>query len=60
MSSLPLKILPLFVFSIPISIFKRVVFPHPDGPSIDKNSPDFTSKLILFKTVFPSYIFVKF
>ena len=44
-------------FSIPISILSNVVFPHPDGPSIDRNSPSFTSKLILFNTVFLLYIF---
>jgi hypothetical protein len=30
--------------------FKKVVFPHPVGPTIDKNSPSATSKLMLSRT----------
>lgn len=47
-----LNILPEVGFSIPINIFNKVVFPQPEGPRIDKNSPSFTSKLILSKTFF--------
>ena len=31
------SILPEVGFSIPINIFNSVVFPHPEGPNIDKN-----------------------
>ena len=51
-----LNILPEVGVSIPINIFNKVVFPQPEGPRIDKNSPSFTSKLMLSKTVFLLYI----
>src|SRR5574344_983901 len=41
----------------PAIILKRVVFPHPDGPKIEKNSPSFISKFIFFKTSIPSKFF---
>jgi hypothetical protein len=31
---------PLSASSSPAIILRRVDFPHPDGPSIEKNSPD--------------------
>ena len=32
------------------NILSKVVFPHPDGPSSEKNSPSSTSRLMFFKT----------
>lgn len=42
--------LPEDTISIPFKRYKRVLFPAPDGPMIDKKSPRSTLKEIFFKT----------
>lgn len=41
---------PPFISSTPAIIFKRVVFPQPDGPRITKKSRSSTQKEISLKT----------
>ena len=39
---------PLVASSKPARIYKRELFPHPEGPSKTTNSPDVTSRFIFF------------
>ena len=50
-SPLILMIRPEVGCSIPISIRRIVVFPHPEGPSRERNSPRITSKEMSSRTV---------
>jgi hypothetical protein len=34
-----MEIVPETGFRNPASIFRKVVFPHPEGPRMDRNSP---------------------
>ena len=53
-TSIPfIRILPAEDFSIVEANFKRVLFPLPEGPIMDINSPSFTDKFIFFKAIFP-------
>ena len=64
MSVLSIHIFPEFGLSKPPIAFNNVVLPHPEGPTIDVNSPALKSQLILFIAwTFPAwdaYIFFKF
>ena len=43
-SSSAINISPALFFSSPATILNEVVFPHPDGPKKDTNSPSFILK----------------